>query len=499
MSLSQSRTTTLASGAQRYYPKKLFSPVDIFAKVPSVTWLLLVVLGLSVIGTTGNWIAWGITLLWALLGPGQAVESLLAGLLLVFLNPGLFSSNDQTLTLRWLVLFVAGARVMFAWAQTGFWRPQWLRIYLIFIAYLVFVSLVQSKFPNLSLAKTGGFALLSLTVYLGVALGDRNWSANLVAFGLIIAFLSLPLLVLPVGYLRNGHQFQGILSHPQSFGVMSAVPFAYLVAEFVFAKDSNRNLFRFLLLALTAYLLIKSGARSGYLAAMLAFGITALAATRRSRQFGLYRILFHPFVYFAAAALIVLVGFLGFSSFLETFLFERDVSAYAAYGIWLDENSAFVEKLFASRQSLSQASWENFLIHPWFGIGLGVPSNLMLPASSVQLGAFAVSVPVEKGFLLTALLEEIGLFGFILFILLTLAQVRTILKSPQIAILCLSLAALLISTTEFFYFSAGGIGVLVHIGIGIGLAHGGEVFSQAGVGNKNRAITTDPVTATSEG
>lgn len=444
----------------------------IFFSIPSFAWLLLAALGLSWAGEAGNTLAWLIVTLWALRGPSEAVEAMLVGMIMVFLNSAVFNVSDQGLILRWVVLGVAAIRIIVAWGRHRFWRPSWLGMYAVFFAYLLGNAIFLSTHPSISVFKTLSLLVMSLAIYLGVALTDRDWGGTIATLGLSLAILSLPLLILPDGYLRNGHQFQGILSHPQTFGVVLSVPFAYLLAKWVIFRRSPINLIRLILLVMMFSMLVLSGARSGYLAALLAIILSVIWSFFWERSQILARILTHPVTYILLAALVASVGIIDLNEYSRIFFLERDLAAYAPYGLQVNESSSLLEQMFASRLNLMDVGWANFLEHPWFGIGLGIPSSLVLPSNVTRLGTFIISAPGEKGLFLTATLEEIGLVGAVLWAALTLAQLRVILASRQAAIICLSLAALLVTTGEFIYFSAGGLGVLVHVGIGIGLAAG---------------------------
>mgnify|MGYP004047240727 CR=1 FL=1 len=119
-------------------------------------------------------------------------------------------------------------------------------------------------------------------------------------------------------------------------------------------------------------------------------------------------------------------------------------------------------------------SYECFLDHPWIGIGFGQPTpdiyakkyefiNTGYSAYYSQdwitrdpIFGLPISAPVEKGVFITAILEEIGIIGTILYTIFYLKWSKLIiLRSQSIFNVLLFFTIFSISFFEFVWFSIG--------------------------------------------
>src|ERR1039457_3751889 len=177
----------------------------------------------------------------ALLGPKQAIQALAINYVMLPRNPVLYHLPGEVSWLRWIILLVAGLRVLPLISKCV------LRILLyLFLFYLVVVGLAWMESPNfiISLLKitifTSGVAvkLTAFSCLDKLELEDfKKWFFCLIAALLI---LSLPtLFISSIGFARNGRGFQGLLNHPQAFALL-VVPIAtYMVAELLLKKERS--------------------------------------------------------------------------------------------------------------------------------------------------------------------------------------------------------------------------------------------------------------------
>ena len=118
-------------------------------------------------------------------------------------------------------------------------------------------------------------------------------------------------------------------------------------------------------------------------------------------------------------------------------------------------------------------SYESFLDHPWIGIGFGQPTPEIYTKKfefiysgygySTQdwiirdpIFGLPISAPVEKSVLITAILEEIGIVGTILYTIFYLKWSKLIiLRSQSIFNVLLFFIIFSISLFEFVWFSIG--------------------------------------------
>lgn len=444
------------------------TPISVMGKIPPLTWLMLGSLALSLLGEEGIIAAWIVVALWAVGGTDQAVEALLTSVVLNALNPGVFARSEIGLSLRWFILVLASFRVGYAWAKDGFKRPSWFRYFLLFVLYAGLAALFVSRVPTVSLFKLMTYSVGSLVIYFGIRLGGkRDWGLNILAFGVVLAILSLPLLGVSQGRLLNGTQFQGILSHPQQYGVLVSIPLGYAIAVWLLDRNARLHWYQVVLLLAMGSTVLLSGARTGYFAVFISV-VTGVLLTK-SLSFFLSRLAFHPFTYLGIGALIVVFWITNPVDQIKSLIFERESDVYAYYGLYLSADDPILTHVLASRLGLIEDSWRNFLMHPVAGIGFGIPSSANFDTFIQTLGGIPVSFPAEKGFLVTGLLEEVGLLGITLFVLLIFSQFRVLRMSLLLPYVMLYLAALFVNLGESVYFALGSTGILVHVAMATAL------------------------------
>ncbi len=120
-------------------------------------------------------------------------------------------------------------------------------------------------------------------------------------------------------------------------------------------------------------------------------------------------------------------------------------------------------------------SYECFLDHPWIGIGFGQPTPEIYSRKYTfffsgldewldtknwvtrdPIFGLPISAPVEKGVLITAILEEIGIIGTVLFTIFYLKWSKLIIsRSQSLFNVLLFFTIFSISLFEFVWFSIG--------------------------------------------
>lgn len=120
-----------------------------------------------------------------------------------------------------------------------------------------------------------------------------------------------------------------------------------------------------------------------------------------------------------------------------------------------------------------------------FGIGLGIPSYFDVPGArdAIQyIGPVPVSLRVEKGFGLTAVLEELGILGSILTWGGLAIVLLGCLRVAGMRFAGLATTAILSNGGDFVLLSAGGSGLLVWACILAFLGNGGvgSILAPAG-------------------
>lgn len=117
-----------------------------------------------------------------------------------------------------------------------------------------------------------------------------------------------------------------------------------------------------------------------------------------------------------------------------------------------------------SRGYLMQKSWANIEASPISGIGFGISSDFAdMTVERDSTFGLPTGAPTEKGVLPVAVLEEIGIPGFILFFLWVSVVVIRSARNGGIEALTVALTVLLTNLGEATLFSAGGMGLLMLI------------------------------------
>jgi len=110
--------------------------------------------------------------------------------------------------------------------------------------------------------------------------------------------------------------------------------------------------------------------------------------------------------------------------------------------------------------------WANITAKPLQGIGFGIASEpLMMEIERDPILDLPVSAAVEKGVMPVAVLEEVGLAGFVAVVLWVFMLMRRSARGG-LAPVTVGLTALLMNMGEATLFSPGGMGLLSLILIG---------------------------------
>ncbi len=391
----------------------------------------------------------------ALRGPRQTVEALLVLALTIMINKALVPVDISVL--RWVVLFAAAARTFWDTVITGMSLPGafwWLTA---LVVTLVLFSVTSSRLPTVSLFKSLSFYMGAATALVALHrtrhLADY-WQSLLLTLSAFVILGSLPLYFFEAyGFARNASGFQGLLTHPQTYGPITAVLTAYVTGRVVFEKHRSRLLFATML---TGWLgVYYSQSRTGMLALVLS-GMLVVGMA-----------LFKPHTWLprlrqAMTLPTLTVGVLALGAF--GVLYGPRLSEGLVSFLLKDEATQDITSaLEKSRSGLVERSMENFRAAPFTGIGLGVPSDL--ENAEIEYGPLGVpiSASVEKGFQPTAVLEETGIVGAALLVLLLIVLLAPVFRRGTMPLAWMTLAVLLINMGEAILFAIGGNGLFVWI------------------------------------
>jgi hypothetical protein len=420
---------------------------------------LALVLILPLAGSTAHAIAIILIACWALFGPRRAIEALTLSWLATFLNPGIYPPAAGDDMLRWLVIGAALASTAICAVRSGWKVPSaWFWV-LGFVGTGTMLAFAVSYAVDVSVFKLVSFLLGVTTVLLGFNLTRDQvvyWQQWFFVLFAVIVIAGFPLIVHPLGYVRNGRGFQGLLIHPQTYTLFLGPLLAWHVGRLMTREISGPLMW--LLAAIAIVSLVATKGRTGVLAAA---GGTAIA--------GLWWLISGR-LRFAVPRAWLAVGLMlvALSGAWMGFRWQTVSSAVWNFAVKGQTERSIDESFYGSRGFLLESSLANFLRHPWTGIGFGVASD---PSSfAIQrepLFGLPVGASTEKGFSLVAVFEEVGLLGGGAFLLMLASVLRPVLsRRASFPATALAFGALMVNFGESVLFAVGGSGMLVWLMIG---------------------------------
>ena len=392
-------------------------------------------------------------------GSKQTIEAFTFLMLTIIGHSELMPTNAGLF--RWVVLFSGLLRLLWDSTQDrGLRSPV---VYAIAVATLAWIpiNLVGSFMPTLSVLKVVAFGVGGFTIFgcfERTAHLRHHWQLWFIAFAIVIVIGSLVVLPTDFGYERTVRGYQGILRHPQMLGPVAAV----LAAWFSGLLATGRGAPRLLLpLAAAAYmLLLLSAARTGLLAGLGGFALATLFGILLRGQ----RLISPAYLMSPGAVLTLLLALaylVGFSNQAEAFFTD-----FVNKG---QEAESATELFEQARGSRMQLSLDNFASSPFIGVGFGTPSDVdrSLEDRSVdRVGGVVVSASSEKGFMPTAVLEETGLLGAALVLVMLSLIFLPIHAHGSFETIWMAWAALLMNVGAAVLFSLGGLGFFLWMMLG---------------------------------
>ena len=388
----------------------------------------------------------------------KQIPDAFVGITLITLgNPAIFNTDFINLS-RWIII-ISGLVV--AWPGL---RARSIAIfYFISLlgAYLVWSSFSISDLALLSLFKG---LLFIATLWILLNSGRIDWklfSLRMETFIPFYVLINIPIYFFPAGFLRNGLGFQGLTNQPQVLGVLCAL-FAVWISIRLFSSDGvlSRNL-TILTITILIFFVFLSQSRTGLgsaVAGILISYITMIFKIKRN----LVRNLITAFF-----ALVIAGGLYYGTNTIQDFVFKERIGGIRDTDI-------------SSRNDLANLSLENWREHPLLGIGFGVPSTtddanfVFDPIFNLPL-----SVSAEKGVWVTAVLEEIGIIGFVILCLFLIVLFMYSIRMGRYSATFILAFILVSNLGEQTMFSIGAFGMISWV------MFFAELNSRDGLGERN--------------
>lgn len=238
--------------------------------------------------------------------------------------------------------------------------------------------------------------------------------------------------------------------HSQTMGPLAALMITYTTCVVLFTGHRNRWICLPIIVVL-GYCVALSGSRTGFgtlVAGLLAILATSFVWSRR----GLNRLRLNwsrPTIValIAAAAL----GLMATDLVTGGRISGTFISFAAKKG--KETESVTLEQAIATRQGVAEQSYANFKESPIYGIGFQVST-----AEFFKQNATLFYAPVEKGFLPTAILEEVGVLGTTAFVVFLVTMFADLVKQRNIPGFAMFVALLASNLGEASIFALAGHG-----------------------------------------
>lgn len=387
-----------------------------------------------------------------------AIKSLALAAVLKYLNPAIYAFPQELGILGWAVFAASSARLLLTnISKTSVSVPLF-----IFAFVAAALSTFTSHQPAISLLKILVFTVGAAAVIQGSISLRREESMRVRTFLLTliatISLLSLPTFLYPnVAYNRNGTGFQGILNHPQTFGPVLVPLAVWLLVGLFFRKKEKIVLNIFIVLGLVA-LMIASQARTSLVTVALCLLSVFFINLKNNNYYKSYSIsramkLGVFSVFFLAAGILASDKL---QTSLMSFIFKR--------------SSSNLDEALSSRAGGVTSQWSYFLEHPIVGNGFGVYSWGSPPEGVTYFMGIPISAPVEKGFLPTAILEEVGVVGAVFFLFFLYKLYSHLRRHRDLRLTGVFASAIFVNIGELVFFSLGGIGAFYWAFIGLSIS-----------------------------
>ncbi len=392
---------------------------------------------------------------YAAIGRGQAIYALVLAWLFGALNPGLFPPIENGSVLRYLVMASAVGSILIraAFVRDGK-RERIIALTFALGVFLIAHSFLFSSQRQISVLKAllWGVSMTAIVLAWGdLSPGSRYVLARRVFRTLImVAVVSLPLTLVKEGYLLNGRGLQGILHHPQAFGIVMGLLGAWAIPSWL---TDRRPWWSLPVSALAVGMVVLSGARTGGFAMVIGASVMLIVRTR-GRVLAIL-------AYVVKARIVLLLVTIGCVLTLTGGVLQYVEKS----GERRADRSTAVELYYRSRGVVIAPMIRNILQDPIVGIGFGVPSSREYVGKSDNRLGIPTSAAVEKGVMPLAVLEEVGILGLgLVGMWLWMGFRRSIRNGPSAVAVVVTVLA--VNLGEAILFSPGGTGLLFMVVMG---------------------------------
>jgi hypothetical protein len=410
---------------------------------------------LSLIVTKSHLLIYILLILWAIKSARNSMMSISLLNLVVLINGSLLPSGGPLKALWWFAIIFCSLRILIDCTKLRYLTHPVLPSLLLFTFVVMFQS-ISSSVIAVSFFKIFVFMVVAASLLLGFKLTSCqgfNWTNWFLGLWISVLLLSIPaFFVKEIGFFRDPSGFQGILNHPQVFGIFSATCFAWFLGKDYLSVERSSVFFKFFLLLSLVFVFL-SRARTSVVAIIIAIAILTMLSIVASHIWGRF---VRKFIALLVVSSLVVFALIFVSDDWKT-------SALFDFMMKQSETSTVNDALKVSRGRIIQESWDTFLEYPLMGIGFGITNNEYFTLEIDARTGLPVSAATEKAMLPVVLLEETGLVGFFAFLPFIFMMIRYTFLSMDFKSPLVFLTAFLTNIGEMTFFSVGGIGLYLLI------------------------------------
>lgn len=316
----------------------------------------------------------------------NVIDILILMQLRTLINPGIaVNYSGITATMKWITIFLLSFVLLKNRHEEHRSHLNGIfRCFFVFAIEIIITNFLFSSYPIVATFKVISYIIPFMAVLKGICdFCDINWIKRIViplGFVLIGSAILIPF---PVGYLRNGHAFQGLFNHPNVYGVMLAL----FLAGFLYS--SHRITVKEIVMSIIVVMLaILSESRTGIFACVFAIVLYLLSKEIRTKASNI--------IYLFAIGLTIIA------------LLSLNDSIMSNIYFLLHKGGN--ESILFSRENQIEQNLNRFQSNPLFGRGFNVPY-----VQGVYSLKFSFDLVVENGNLLLSLLGDVGIVGLIMF------------------------------------------------------------------------------------
>ena len=272
--------------------------------------------------------------------------------------------------------------------------------------------------------------------------------------------------------------YKGLASHANALGGILAFYALFLLADMLFVIQRPDKLYSLNLLC-ALYLIARSGSRTSMGTFVLGASFAGYCFFKSRQVAGRWKNRIRSF-----AVLLVALG--GLLILLSSSGRDKIKRFVVKYGKQDEAVVMTTENVIHSRQAKIEQGIDNWRKSPWVGNGFQVSEDMKgFKVSSLRS---ILTAPVEKSVWITAILEEGGVAGFIIFVLFLFIVIPTLVKRKAYIGGTMFFAFVCSNLGEFTFFSMSGGG-----GMQWGMVFVGFILDVQRLKIENRARAVPPI------